>query len=132
MRGSLRQRGEGRWLLTLEFGYRRDPETGKSKRLQKYVTFRGTKREAEARLNDLTRDVQHDSFIAPDKRTVGEWLDSWVDLAIKPPQRTQRAYDTYQSVIAVHLKPVLGHIRLQGLRVLDIEAFLTTKAATLA
>src|SRR5438034_7264401 len=131
MRGSLRQRGDKAWLLTLEFGYRRDPETGKSKRIQKYVTFHGTKREAEAKLNDLTRDVQHDTFIEPDKRTVGEWLDTWVDLAIKPPQRTQRAYDTYVSVIKLHLKPAFEHVRLQGLRVLDIEAFLAKKGETL-
>jgi integrase len=132
MRGSLRQRSNGSWLLTLEFGYRYDPETGRNKRIQKYITFHGTKRQAETRLNDLIRDVQHDTFIQPDKRTVGEWLDTWVDLAIKPPQRTERAYDTYRSVIAVHLKPAFEHVRLQGLRVLDVEAFLTSKAATLA
>jgi integrase len=132
MRGSLRQRGEKTWLLTLEFGYRRDPETGKSKRIQKYITFHGNKRQAETRLNELTRDVQHDTFIEPDKRTVGEWLDTWVDLAIKPPQRTQRAYDTYKSVIALHLKPALGDVRLQGLRVLDVEKFLADKSPTLA
>src|SRR2546430_3361665 len=132
MRGSLRQRGEKTWLLILEFGYRRDPETGKNKRLQKFITFRGNKREAETKLNDLTRDVQHDTFIEPNKRTVGEWLDTWVDLAIKPPQRTQRAYDTYRSVIALHLKPTFEHVRLQGLRPLDVEAFLAEKATTLA
>src|SRR5579862_2081259 len=124
MRGSLRQRGEKTWLIVLEFGYRRDHETGKNKRIQKYVTYHGTKRQAEAHLNELTTDVQHDTFIAPDKRTVAEWLDTWVDLAIKPPQRTQRAYDTYKSVITLHLKPAFEHVRLQRLRVLDVEAFL--------
>ncbi|PWT80446.1 MAG: hypothetical protein C5B57_12210 [Blastocatellia bacterium] len=132
MRGSLKQRGAQTWLLTLEFGYRRDPDTGKTKRIQKFITFHGTKRQAETRLNDLTRHVQHDTFVEPDKRTVGQWLDSWVDLAIKPPQRTQRAYDTSRSVIALHLKPALGDLRLQGLRVLDVEKLLTDKRETLA
>lgn len=132
MRGSLRQRGVNSWRLTLEFGYQRDPVTGTLKRVQKYVTVRGTRRDAQNRLNDLLHDVQHDSFIQPDKRTVGQWLETWVDLAIKPPQRTPRAYDTYQSVIAIHLKPALGHVRLQGLRALDIEAFLASKRLTLA
>ena len=45
------------------------------------------------------------------------------------PRRTPRAYETYKSVIAVHLKPALGHRRLQGLRVLDIEAMLAEKSA---
>jgi len=132
MRGSLRQRGAGSWLLTLEFGYRRDSATGKTARARKFITFRGTKREAESKLNDLIADVQHDTFIEPDKRTVAEWLDTWVDLAIKPPQRTQRAYDTYKSVIALHLKPAFEHVRLQGLRPLDVEAFLAKKATTFA
>src|ERR1051325_3174171 len=102
MRGSLRQRGEKTWLIVLEYGYRTDPETGKNKRIQKYETYHGTKKQAEGRLNELTVDVPPATYIAPDKRTVGEWLDSWLELAIKPPRRTQRAYETYASVIALH------------------------------
>ena len=105
MRGSIRQRSKNSWLLVLELGYLRDSETGKTKRIQKYETVRGTKRDAENRLNDLLHDVKHGTYIAPDKRTVGQWLDEWVELAIKPPRRTQRAYDTYKSVIRLHLKP---------------------------
>jgi hypothetical protein len=118
---------EGSWLLTLEFGYVKDPQTGKSKRIQKYETVRGTRKQAETRLNDLTHDLQHGTYIAPDKRTVGQWLDEWLELAIKPPRRTQRAYDTYKSVIALHLKPLLGDLRLQGLRAVDVESFLAAK-----
>lgn len=129
MRGSIRQRSKGSWRITLEFAYVDDPETGTSKRVQKFITFRGTKREAQDKLTDLLHDAQHGTFIEPDKRTVGAWLDEWVDLAIKPPRRTPRAYDTYKSVIAVHLTPTLGDLRLQGLRSLDIERFLADKAA---
>ena len=124
MRGSLRQRSKGSWLITLEFGYVRDPVTGKSKRIQKHTTVHGTKREAQAKLTDLLHETTHGTFIEPDKRTVGAWLDEWVELAIKPPRRTPRTYDTYTSVIALHLKPALGNLRLQGLRSLDIEAML--------
>ena len=92
MRGSIRQRSSGSWRLTLEFGYVRDAATGKTRRLQKFVTVRGTKRDAERKLNELTSDVQQGTFVAPDKRTVGQWLDDWLDLAIKPPRRTHRAY----------------------------------------
>ena len=128
MRGSIRQRSPGSWRLTLEFGYIPDPVTGKPRRVQKFITVRGTKRYAEARLNDLLADVQDGTFIAPDKRTVGEWLDDWLELAIKPPRRTQRAYDTYKSVIVLHLKPKLGAVRLQALRCVDVEALLARKS----
>ena len=129
MRGNLRRRAKASWLITLEFGYVRDPATGKSKRIQKHTTFHGTKREAQDKLTDLLHDATHGTFVEPNKRTVGAWLDEWVELAIKPPRRTPRAYETYKSVIAVHLKPALGHRRLQGLRVLDIEAMLAEKSA---
>src|SRR5882672_6835475 len=102
MRGSLRQRSEGSWLITLEFGYVEDSTSGKSKRVRKFITFHGTKREAEDHLTDLLHGVKHGTFIEPDKRTVGMCLDEWVDLAIKPPRRTERAYETYKSVIALH------------------------------
>ena len=128
MRGSLRRRSKGSWLITVEFGYVRDPATGKSKRIQKYSTFHGTKRGAQDKLTDLLHDATHGTFIEPDKRTVGAWLDEWVDLAIKPPRRTQRSYETYKGVIALHLKPVLGNLRLQGLRPLDVEAMLAGKS----
>src|SRR5262245_23146065 len=104
MRGSIRKRGEDRYQLVLEFGYQPDLDTGRPRRIQKYESFRGTLREAEARLNKLVREAQDGTYIEPDKRTVGQWLDEWVDLAIKPPFKTQRAYDTYKSVIALHLR----------------------------
>ena len=128
MRGSVRQRSKGSWLITLEFGYVRDPVTGKSKRIQKHATVHGTKREAQDKLTDLLHDATHGTFIEADKRTVGAWLDDWVELAIKPPRRTPRAYETYASMIALHLKPALGNLRLQGLRALDIEAMLAKKS----
>lgn len=129
MRGSIRERSKGSWRITLEFGYVDDPATGKPKRVQKFITFRGTKRKAQDKLTDLLHDAQHGTFIEPDKRTVGAWLDEWVDLAIKPPRRTQRAYDTYLSVIALHLKPALGDFKLQGLRTIDVERFLVDRGS---
>jgi integrase len=129
MRGSLKQRSPGSWSLILEFGYVRDPARGKSKRLQKWITFRGTRKAAERRLNDLIHDQQHGTFIEPDKRTVGEWLDEWVGLAIKPPRCAPRSYATYQQVIANHLKPEIGSMPLQGLRAIDVEHCLSAKAA---
>ena len=130
MRGSLTQRSEGSWRITLELGYVRDEHAGTMRRVRKFITFHGTKREAQGRLTDLLHDVRHGTFVEPDKRTVGQWLDEWVELALRPPQRTQRAYDTYKSVIALHLKPALGNHRLQGLRSTDVERFLSDKAAT--
>ena len=59
---------------------------------------------------------------------MGAWLLEWVEKAIKPPMRTPRAYETYRSVIDLHLEPVLGGIRLQALKALDLERYYAIKA----
>ena len=123
MRGSLRQRYAGSWSLILDLGYQVDPGTGLRKRKQKWITFRGTKRDAERKLAELLHASHTHTFVDPVKVTVGEWLDEWLEKSIKPPRRTLRAYETYKSAIERHLKPALGTIRLQELRVTDIERF---------
>lgn len=123
MRGSLRRRYAGSWSIILDLGYQVDPETGRRKRKQKWITVRGTKRDAERRLAELVTDTNKGTFVEPTKITVGEWLDRWLETAIKPPRRTLRAYETYRSVITRHLTPKLGAIRLQELQVLDLERY---------
>ena len=123
MRGSLRRRYTGSWSIILDLGYTTDPETGKRKRQQKWITVRGTKRDAERRLAELVNDTNKGTFVEPSKVTVGEWIDTWLEKAIKPPRKTLRAYETYKSAITRHLKPKLGAIRLQELSVLDVERY---------
>ena len=123
MRGSLKNRYKGRWSIVLDLGYEVDSETGLRKRRQKWITVRGTKRDAERKLAELVHRADSGIFIEPSKVTVGEWLDTWLEKAIKPPRRTLRAYETYKSAINRHLKPKLGVIRLQDLRALDVERY---------
>ena len=123
MRGSLKRRYKGSWSIILDLGYQTDPDSGLRKRRQKWITVRGTKRDAERKLAELIHRADTGTFIEPTKVTVGEWLDIWLQKAIRPPRRTLRAYETYRSVIARHLKPKLGGIRLQDLRALDVERY---------
>lgn len=123
MRGSLKQRYKGSWSLILDVGDEVDPVTGTRKRKQKWVTFRGTEKQAETKLTELLHDANRGEFVEPTKQTLGQWLDEWLDKAIKPPRRTIGAYETYRHVIDKHLKPKLGAIRLQTLRALDVERY---------
>ena len=91
MRGSLRQRNEGSWSLILNLGDRRDPVTGTLKRKQKWVTFRGTKKDAQTKLTELLNDLNKGTFVELHKRTFGGWLTEWLDKAIKPPHKTPRS-----------------------------------------
>jgi integrase len=129
MRGSLVQRYKGSWSIVLDLGYQTDPATGTVKRQQKWITVRGTKKQAEAKLAELVNDTNRGTFVAPTKRTLGSWLDEWLAKAIKPPARTPRAYETYRSVIAKHLKPKLGALALQHVKAADLKRYYTEAAA---
>jgi integrase len=128
MRGHLVQRYEGSWSIVLDLGFQIDAATGKTRRRQKWITVRGRRQDAEARLAELVRDVHRGELVMPHKRTLGAWLDEWLDKAIKPPARTLRAYETYKSVIARHLKPRLGAIVLQQVKAADLKRYYTEAA----
>ena len=114
-RGSLKQRYKGSWNIILDLDYQVDPKTGKKKRKQRWYTVKGTKREAESRLTELLYQTNHNTLTEPTKLTFGEWLESWVEAAVKPPVRRLRTYESYKSVINRHLQPMLGQILLQEL-----------------
>ncbi len=125
MRGSLRKRYKDSWSIILDLGYLVDRTTGKLTRQQKWITVCGTKRDAEKRLSELLHDANRGQFVQPTKRTFGEWLEEWLEKAIKPPAKRLRTYETYKSVIERHLKPRLGGIPLQQLKAVDLKQYYT-------
>jgi integrase len=128
MRGSIVSRGKVKrglnkgkqaWSLILPMGS--DPVTKKAK--QKWVSAYGSRKEAEARLADLTGEVYRGEFIESSKLTVGQWLDEWVDKAIKPPRRTVSTYNGWKGIIENHLKRAMGNVLLQQLTPLHLERY---------
>jgi hypothetical protein len=72
--GHLRHRGGRSWELKFDLG--RDPLTGK--RLTRHVSFKGTKREAQAELNKLLHQRNEGTYVEPTKMTVAEYLEHWL------------------------------------------------------
>ncbi|HEX9871675.1 MAG TPA: tyrosine-type recombinase/integrase [Candidatus Tectomicrobia bacterium] len=91
--------------------------------MQKWFTVKGTKRDAERKLTELLHHLHRGEYVEPSRTTVGEWLQAWLKTAIKPPNKRLRTYETYQSVIERHLKPAIGHIRIQQLKPTDLKRF---------
>jgi integrase len=125
MRGSIRTRYKGSWNIILDLGYQPDPHTGHLKRKQKWFTVRGTKRDAEKKLAELLHATHRHELVEPTKLTTGQWLGTWLETAIKPPHKRLRSYETYKSVIELHLKPALGSIRVQQLQPTDLKRYYT-------
>src|SRR5262245_58250576 len=99
MRGSIKKRYKGSWSLILDLGYGEPhPETGKLRRRQKWVTFRGTRRKAEEKLAELLGQAHGGTFVEPSKITLIVWLREWVEVAIKPQCRPS-TYVSYHGII---------------------------------
>ena len=131
MRGSLRKRSKHSWTIILDLGYQEDPKTGKRRRRQKWMSLRGTKRQAETKLAELLHKVNRNEFVEPSKITVGEWLDYWLEHRIKPKCRIG-TYEAYEGIIRSHLKPAIGLVRLQELSFTHLEAYYQKKAPDLS
>jgi integrase len=100
---------------------------GTRKRKQKWISFRGTRQQAHAKLTELVRAQNRGEFVEPTKKTVGEWLDHWLEKIVKPSLRP-KSYGLYRSVCTTGLIPELGAIPLQKLAQPDVQAYLATRA----
>ena len=116
MKGSLRQRSPGSWELTIDTG--RD---ALGKRQRKFVTVQGTKAQAQRRLRELLSMLDKGMGLPAEKILLRDWLDRWLQEVIAPNRR-QRTKERYQGIISRHIKPTIGHIRLNKLAPSHVQA----------
>src|SRR5262245_48514745 len=126
MRGSIKRRYRGSWSLILDLGYEPDPkDPSKLRRKQKWVTVRGTRKDAEDKLTDLVRDANRGEFVEPSKQTLGPWLTEWVEKIVKPKARAS-TYTRYKGIIDNHiLKAPIANLPLQKIRPSHLESYYT-------
>ena len=94
-----------------------DPATG----LQHSITGKD-KKEVTQKLIETLNDINHGCYVAPSKQTLGEWLDTWLDLYVTPSVKPYTT-DAYRSACRNHIKPALGKIKLSALTTLQIQRF---------
>jgi len=71
--GHIRRRGERSWELKFDLGT--DPLTGK--RLTRYHSVKGTKREAQLELAQLIGATASGNYIDPSRLRLDEYLERW-------------------------------------------------------
>jgi len=106
--------GDVRWRTVVDAG--RD-ENGK--RIQITVT-RNTKKEALAERARIIAERRAGTLIAPNKITLGEWLDQWLEYKRRDVEET--TIRTYRLAL-VHVYDRLGHIPLQQLTEDQVQDF---------
>lgn len=123
MRGCIIRRGERSWRLKFEAG-ERDPITGK--RQTRYVTVRGTKKDAQAKLTELLAAVNKGSFVEPSKITVAEYVRSRVEQWAASGEIGGKTAERYRELVENQIVPHIGNKLVQRLRPMDIGAWHTT------
>jgi integrase len=116
MRGHLVKRSERSWSIVVDVG--RD-EGGK--RRQKWFSVKGTKADAERELRAILTSLEGGAYVAPNKLTVKDYLESWLRDYARPNLRPTTAQG-YEMIAHRHLLPALGRLRLQELRPHHVQA----------
>ncbi len=91
-----------------------DPTT--HKRQQKWKRIYGTRRQADAYLNERIQEIEGGTYREPSKISFGEYATQWLDDLSGLKNSTD---ESYERTVKKHLIPAMGHIRL---RAVDAEA----------
>ena len=118
--GGIDQRGENIYRLRYRVGGKRFA-----------VTFHGTLTEARKELRRLIRSGDVGEHIAPDKVTLGEWVDRWFvllnrqqiegDGARRRGLVSNRSIERYENLLRGHVVPTLGSRPLQSIQASEID-----------
>jgi integrase len=114
MSGHIRRRGARSWELKFDAG--RD-QAGRRK--TRYVSFKGTKREAEAELVKLLDARNNGVAIDPSKLSVADYLRAHLERLQVTPKTAER----YKQLAEQQIIPHLGAKILQKLRPLDVQSW---------
>src|SRR5690349_22561723 len=95
--GSIYKRDDGRWVATLNLGYKN------GKRHRKYF-YGDARKEVQEQLTEALRTQQQGLTIASDRQTVGQYLEDWLTNTHKAAIR-QKTYVVYAYIIRSHLIP---------------------------
>jgi integrase len=115
--GSITRRGIRSWRVKFEAGDR-DPNTGK--RQTRYITVRGTKKDAQRELIRLLGEVENGTAVDPSRAMVTEYLRAWLEHGEGLSPKT---LERYRQLAEQQIIPHLGAIPLQKLRPAQVQGW---------
>jgi hypothetical protein len=122
--GTIVRRKDSRWMASITIG--RDPTTGKLKRTYFYGK---TRQDAVDLLAHALSDLGRGTFIALQKLTFGQWLETWLH-EYKRPKVRPLTFDNYERIMRCHLIPALGHLALKELRPAHVQRAYNERTAS--
>lgn len=114
--GSIHQRKDGSWCVTLSLGHRAD---GRRRRKSLYGK---TKAEVVKKLQKLQGDVASGRPIDKDNLTILAYIDYWLENTVKSSV-APNTYTSYRSVYDNQIEPFIGNLKVATVSATEIEAF---------
>jgi integrase len=114
MKGSIRKRGKDSWEIHIDL----PRENGVRRQITK--TVKGEKK-AKEELIRLNYEILTGSSIEPSKLTVANYLDAWLKDHVSK-NVSDGTYHRYERIVRCHIKPLLGHHKLEKLKPLHIQS----------
>lgn len=102
MAGQIIKRGERNFTVRVFTGR----DTG-GRRQYLNRTVKGSKKDAQALLNKLLRDKDLGTLTEPSRTSLNDYLDHWLETAVKPRVRT-RTYEDYRGLARRYIRTPLG------------------------
>jgi integrase len=114
MKGTIHKRSPGVFLIAIDHG--RD---AKGKRIRKWSTFKGTKREAQDECARLITELKTGNYLEPAKTTVAQYLEHWLaDVKMRVSRKT---HERYGEICRNNIVPLLGLTKLAELKPVHIS-----------
>lgn len=112
--GTIRQRPDGTW----EGRFTYTDDLGAKRRRSIYAP---TQRECRKKLTAAIKAADDGGYKPPERITVGEWLDEWLEVyckGLKP-----RTIESYDAQIRNRIKPYIGTVQLTALTNAQVQRF---------
>lgn len=95
-----------------------DPRTGKQK--QRSITGK-TKNEVAEKLRKVTAEMDAGTYTAPNKMTLGQWMDTWQGSYIEDVKASTK--HLYMRTVSLYILPALGAVKLDALTPVMVQNF---------
>lgn len=119
--GNIYKRKDGRWEAR---AYLRTTNHGK----KRVSVFGKTRAEASEKLTARIVDNSRGNLVSRESWTIGSYLDYWIT-DIVPRNCRPKTVEGYESIIRVHLKPILGKLSFNRMTPMVLQRAFDAKAA---
>ncbi len=108
------------WIGRLPVGYNPDGSV-------KYLKFSGKKQaDVREKMDKAKTEVRTNTYVEPNKITLGEWLDTWLNITIKESVKNT-TWLSYKGIIEKHIIPEIGGYKLLQLQTANLQKLYNDK-----